>query len=167
MRGKLGAVVAVVLLVGLPACGGTTPTAKDANITDRLMLSATVSVAGHPIKGEFIVINPGGSFNLNHGCRPQFAVTLSNRTFPPDAAFTLPCSSKPFIIRHGANRLPFTVFTGYPSCTQPGGGPVTQTSPSCLDGNIIPPLPPGTYRAVENGGIALPAPRPVTVRLTS
>jgi hypothetical protein len=132
------------------------------------VLDTTVTVAGRPIKGVFVISNPGGSINLNHHCRPQFAVTLSNVRFPPGAAFDMPCISTPFTITHGMNRLPFTVETDYPSCTQPGGGPITPIDPPCSGGNMLPPLPSGSYKAVfDNDGMGLPTPRPVPVRLTS
>lgn len=127
--------------------------------------------AGTPIKGVFVVFNPGGSINLNdlnHQCRPQFAVTLSNGRFPPGATFALPCESSPFIITHGTNRLPFNVETDYPNCIQPGGGPITPLNPPCVGGNKIPPLPPGSYKAVfDDLGTRLPTPRPVPVTLIS
>lgn len=164
--------IGALLMLVLASCNGS-PVAAPAHITSNRLsvqidLTTTVAVAGNPIKGVLVVKNPHASINLNHGCRPQFAVTLSNRRFPPDAVFPLPCSIKPFIITHGTNRLPFTVSTGYPGCTQPGGGPITPTSPSCIGGNMIPPLPPGTYQAVFNNfGMSLPTPRPVPVTLTS
>jgi len=160
--------IATLLVVALSSCGGQPTTASVNRLTVQIDLSATVAVAGNPIKGVLVVTNPGGAININHHCRPQFAVTLSNRSFPPGAAFRLPCSLKPYVITHGTNRLPFTVDTIYPSCTQPGGGPITRLSPSCIGGNIIPPLPPGSYKAVfDNFGMSLPTPRPATVTLTS
>jgi hypothetical protein len=161
-------VVVVASLVGLAACnGGGGSALRPGHITDRFVLSTTVTVAGHPIKGTFVVTNPGGSINLNRHCRPQFAVTLSNGSPPPDAAFDLPCLSSPFKITHGTNRFRFTVETDYPSCAQPGGGPITSLNPSCIGGNMLPALPPGSYKAVfDNDGMRLPTPRPVRVTLT-
>lgn len=165
--GKIRTAVAAFLFLGLTACGGATGS-NAGRITDRLQLETTRAVAGTPIKGVFIVDNPNRSVNLNHRCRPGFAVTLTNATFPPGAAFDLPCDSEPFVLAHGTNRYPFTVSTDYPRCIQPGGGPITATSPACNGGNKIPPLPPGSYQAVfDNDGLTLPTPSRVAVTLTA
>jgi hypothetical protein len=135
----------------------------------RLVLSRTSVTAGTPIAGTLVVTNPGRRpVNLNHGCRPQYAVVLTRPGIPPTAGFPALCGSRPFIIKPGQNRLPVTVFTTYSGCTQ-AAGQATSTVPACRHGRqLVPPLPPGRYRAVLVGdGLPLPAPAPVAVTLSS
>ena len=135
-------------------------------LTDRLVLDQTQVTAGIPIKGALVVVNRGPAINLNHGCRPQYAVVLTNRRFPPDVAFTADCSVAPFIIRPGETRLAVSVLTIYQACTR-AAGQATKARPACRHGRqIMPPLPAGRYAAVLVGsGLPLPAPTPVPVSL--
>jgi hypothetical protein len=137
-------------------------------LADRLMLQQTTVPAGATIKGTFLVTYAGPTaINLNHGCRPQFAVVLTNRRFPPQAAFASDCTVAPFLIKPGVNRLPFSLQTTYPVCGQPGGQG-TASIPPCLNGGQMPPLPVGRYRAVLIGaGLHLPTPAAVPVTLVT
>jgi hypothetical protein len=139
-------------------------------LTDRLALQQTHVTAGTSIKGTLIVTYRGHApINLNHGCRPAFAVVVANHRFPPSAAFAADCSAAPFIIKPGVNRLPFTVQTRYQACTQ-AASQATRNLPACLDGRqLMPPLPVGRYEAVLDGDgrLPLPAPAPVPVVLVS
>lgn len=138
-------------------------------LTDRLVLKQTRVTAGTPIEATLIVTYRGrASINLNHHCAPQYAVVVTNRRFPPEAAFATSCSLLPFIIRPGENRLPATVLTTYLSCSEVASQ-ATKASPSCLQGRQrMPPLPPGRYEAVLVGdGLPLPAPAPVPVSLVA
>ncbi len=75
--------------------------------------------------------------------------------------------TRPLVIAPGENRLPVAVSTMYDTCSQ-GEAPVTASSPACLPGGRLPPLPAGPYRAVLIGtGLALPDPPPVTVVITA
>ena len=147
-----------------------TPTAgllpASPGLTDRLVLDQTHVTAGTPIKGALVVVNGGPAINLNHGCRPQYAVVLTNHRFPPDVAFPADCSVAPFIIRQGETRLAGSVRTTYQACTQ-AAGQATKARPACRHGRqIMPPLPAGRYAAVLVGsGLPLPAPAPVRVSL--
>ncbi len=145
--------------IGLvPAPGG---------LTDALVLQRTRVTAGIPIQATLIVTYRGRApVNLNHGCRPQFAVVVTNHQFPPAVAFATDCSLLPFIIKPGENRLAVTVDTSYSSCSEVLGQ-ATRRSPACLPGRLpMPPLPPGRYEAVLVGqDLPLPAPAPVPVIL--
>ena len=136
--------------------------------TDRLILRQTRVAAGTPIKGTLIVTYRGREpINLNHHCRPYYAVVVTNHRFPPAAAFPADCSAAPFIIEPGENRLAVTVETTYLSCTQVASQ-ATSSFPACLHGRqIMPPLPAGRYEAVlvGDGTLPLPAPAPVPVIL--
>jgi hypothetical protein len=136
-------------------------------LTDRLVLQQTRVIAGTPIKGWLVVTYRGRApINLNRGCRPQYAVVVTNHQFPPDVAFAADCSAAPFVIRPGENRLAVTVITTYRKCAQVAGQ-VTSSMPACLHGRqIMPSLPPGQYEAVLVGdGLPLPAPAPIPVSL--
>jgi hypothetical protein len=139
-------------------------------LTDRLVLRQTHVTAGVPIKGTLLVTYRGRApVNLTHGCRPQYAVVVTNHRFPPLVAFRAACWTQPFIIKPGENRLAITVDTTYLSCSQVASQ-ATRLSPACLNGRQkMPPLPPGHYRAVlvGDGHLPLPAPTPVPVTLAA
>ena len=144
----------------VPAPGG---------LTDRLVLLQTQVTAGTPIKGWLVVTYRGRApINLNRGCRPQYAVVITNHRFPPDVAFPADCSAAPFVIKPGENRLAVTVITTYRMCAQVASQ-ATSSMPACLHGHqIMPPLPPGRYEAVLVGdGLPLPAPAPIPIRLAA
>lgn len=141
----------------LPAASG---------LSDRLVLSRTTVPAGTPIKGTLVVTYQGSrALNLTRACQPQFAVTLTNGAVPPRVIFPAFCLNRPFWIRPGVNRLPFTLHTGFQSCAQNANSKPGQ--PKCQPGlMLMPPLPSGHYRAVLVGsGLALPPPAPVPVTL--
>jgi len=136
-------------------------------ITDRLLLRRTQVTAGTPIHGVLVVTYRGHvAINLNRGCRPQFAVAITNHRIPLNVAFPTVCSARPFIIKPGVNRLRFTVITTYNQCTQ-DANQATSTTPACMHGlQLMPPLPAGRYEAVLVGdALPLPAPAPVPVVL--
>ena len=138
-------------------------------LTDRLFLKQTRVTAGTPIKGWLVVTYRGRApINLNRGCRPQYAVVITNHRFPPDVAFPADCSAAPFVIKPGENRLAVTVITTYRMCAQVASQ-ATSSMPACLHGHqIMPPLPPGRYEAVLVGdGLPLPAPAPIPIRLAA
>lgn len=137
-------------------------------LTDRLVLRQTQVTAGTPIKGALVVTYRGRApINLNHGCRPSYAVVVANHQFPPEAAFAADCATSPFIIKPGENRLAVTVMTRYPGCSE-SASQATSRFPACLHGRQkLPPLPAGRYDAVlvGDGRLPLPAPAPVPVSL--
>ena len=138
-------------------------------LTDQLVLSQTKVTAGTPIKGWLVVTYRGRApINLNRGCRPQYAVVVTNHRFPLDVAFSADCSTAPFVIKPGENRLAVTVITTYRMCAQVASQ-ATSSMPACLHGHqIMPPLPPGRYEAVLVGdGLPLPAPAPIPIRLAA
>lgn len=138
-------------------------------LTDRLVLQQTHVAAGTPIKGSLVVMYRGRApIDLNRGCRPQYAVVVTNHRFPPDVAFSTDCSAAPFVIKPGENRLAVTVITTYRVCAQVASQATSRT-PACLHGRqIMPPLPPGRYEAVLVGdGLPLPAPAPIPVSLAA
>jgi hypothetical protein len=138
-------------------------------LTDRLVLQQTHVTAGTPIKGWLVVTYRGRApINLARGCRPHYAVVVTNHRFPPDVAFPSDCSAAPFVIKPGENRLAVTVITTYRMCAQLASQ-ATGSMPACLHGRqIMPPLPPGRYEAVLVGdGLPLPAPAPIPVSLAA
>ena len=159
-----------------PSAGASPPAARPATglipaprgLTDRLILRQAHVTAGTPIKGTLIVTYRGRApIDLNRQCRPKYAVVVTNRRFPPAAAFSTECSRAPFIIRPGVNRLAFTVITTYDACSEVASQ-ATSSSPACRPGaHPMPPLPHGRYQAVlvGGGGLPLPAPAPVPVIL--
>jgi hypothetical protein len=146
---------------------GLTPAPR--GLTDRLVLQQTRVTAGTPIKGWLVVTYRGRApINLNRGCRPQYAVVVTNHRFPPDVAFPTDCSTAPFVIKPGQNRLAVTVITTYRMCAQEATR-ATSSMPACLHGRqIMPSLPPGQYEAVLVGdGLPLPTPAPILVSLAA
>ena len=137
-------------------------------LTDRLVLEQTRVTAGTPIKGTLVVTYRGRApINLNHHCRPQYAVAVTNHRFQQAPGFFSFCLPAPFIIKPGENRLAVTVYTTYLECSEVASQ-ATKSSPACLHGReVMPSLPPGRYEAVLVGdGLPLPAPAPVSVILT-
>jgi hypothetical protein len=154
-------------------------------ISDHLELRATHVVAGQSIKGTLVVENRGNAINLTKvatvtirrrdrktstqlaGCRPDVGLGLSNSHYRQEISFLVQCSPKPFIIRHGATRIPVTIYTTYTGCAQPGGT-VTPTNPACL-ANGPPPMPVGRYKTqvVWSETVPLPTPKAVTVTVVA
>jgi hypothetical protein len=137
-------------------------------LTDRLVLRETHVTAGTVIQGELIVTYRGRKpINLNRGCRPQYAVVVTNHRVPPHVGFTAACGMAPFVIEPGENRLAVTVATTYLACTH-DAWQATSSLPACLRGQqLMPSLPAGHYEAVLVGdGLPLPAPAPVPVSLS-
>jgi hypothetical protein len=132
----------------------------------RIELASTSVRAGTPVDAVLMVTdNASTPINLTTRCRPQFAVVLARGASVYRVAFAQVCSSAPFTITPGVNRIPSSVLTTYPSCGPPGGHPPTG-GPACVHGGP-PPLPAGSYRVVleGSGDLALPEPAPVTVTL--
>jgi hypothetical protein len=177
-------VIAVAIVVS--ACGSTptTPSSRpaattvpaslaalglvpaDPHLTDRIHLATSSVHAGTPVDAVLVVTNHASTpINLTTRCRPQFAVVLARGASVYRIAFAQVCSSEPFTIAPGVNRIPSAVLTTYPSCGPPSGRPPTG-GPACVHGGP-PPLPAGSYRAVlqGSGDLALPEPSPVTVTL--
>jgi hypothetical protein len=160
-----------------PAAGLASPSPRAAagllpaprGVTDRLIVRQARLRAGPPLKVTLLVTYRGRTrINLNRGCRPHYAVVLTNRQFPPDVAFAADCSAQPFFIRPGENRLRVTVLTTYRGCTR-SPGQATRLLPACQHGprGLPPPLPAGRYTLVLVGaGLPLPAPAPVPVMLS-
>jgi hypothetical protein len=141
--------------------------------TVQVTLSTTRVVAGTKLKGDVVVNNPGKTLNLteldtgpNKGCQPAFLVYLENKEVDQGGAFGLPCSSAPFLVRHGLSIWPFTVETTYEGCLQPNGSSSIPV-PACLANLDIPPLPPGKYSAevLWSSKVPLPTARAATVTL--
>jgi hypothetical protein len=180
-------VVAVIAVASaVSACGSTptTPSSRppattvparlaalglvpaDFHLTDRIELATSSVRAGTPADAVLVVTNHASTpINLTTRCRPQFAVVLAHGARVYGVAFATVCSSEPFTIVPGVNRLSSTVLTAYSSCEPPGVHP-PRTGPACVHGGP-PPLPAGTYHAVleGSGDLALPQPAPVPLTL--
>jgi hypothetical protein len=162
----------VLILLGavLVACGaasvGTRPVSMTGGaVSERLELSTTRVVAGHPISGNVVVVNPGSPIDLSKGCRPGYLVTVKNSHYAPMVVWPTDCVSGPFVIPNGITRLPVVVSTSYWGCSPSGN--TTPSFPRCLAGNRMPPLPPGQYEAqvLWEGSVPLPQAPPVTLTL--
>jgi hypothetical protein len=135
-------------------------------LSDRLVLQQNHLVAGGSIAGALVVSNQTGRpVNLTHGCRPVYRVVLTNQWFPPRAAFTSMCDSRPFILRPGLTRLAITVQAFSLACAE-GFREAMLRHQGCLHlrGERMPSLPPGRYEAVL-AGVGLPLPAPVLVTI--
>jgi hypothetical protein len=155
----------------LSGCNGghqsTAVTLATNRIETQIVLSTTHVVAGHHIDAALVVNNPGPPIDLTavaHHCRPTFAIYLSNSRINNQPVIALICSPRPFVISHGTTRLRFTLLTTYSGCHQ-GPGPGGSGTPQCLPAGGYPPLPRGSYEAVETL-LPMPMPKPVAVTLT-
>lgn len=152
---------------GSPPASATGLRPAPAGITDRLVVRHARLLAGTPLRVTLVVTYTGRrAVNLSRGCRPQWAVVLTNRRFPPDVAFSTVCSGQPFLIRPGRSRLRTMVITSYPGCSV-AKSQATRKLPHCGPDHRPPALPAGRYRLVLVGdGLPLPAPAPVPVTLS-
>jgi hypothetical protein len=168
--------VAVVFALALAGCArpvaappGPTVSAPAHRFTLRVDLNRLKAAAGAPIKGVLVVANPNPALNLTSapGCRPGFAIILTQGAFRDGVNFTASCTARPFVLAHGISRIPFTVITSFTQCLAPDGSSVGSV-PACLPSGRPPPLPAGSYRtAIEwSGPVSLPRPAPMTVVLT-
>jgi hypothetical protein len=144
-----------------------------AQLTDRLELTLARVPAGTAIKAALVVINHGHTaINLNNrvpnglGCRPKYAVLLTDHKIPPDVGFPADCAAEPLLIEPGVNRFPVTVQTTYLECAPT---PDRTGLHPCVHGSQMPTLPAAHYEAVliGDGGLRLPAPAPVPVTLVA
>ena len=102
--------------VGSPAAAPAPPLPTN-RLDVQIDLSATQVAAGHPLKGVLVVYNPHAAINLNHskgahGCKPSFAVTLSNGTIRNGVAFTMECTNEP--LHYQARDESASLYSGYP-----------------------------------------------------
>jgi hypothetical protein len=129
--------------------------------------------AGSTKDGTLILTNRTGTaidlaaLTPNH-CTPKFEIVLTNAAHPPSAQFTLECGAAPFIVVPGSNAFPFKVASSFSRCST--NAVVTPDLPPCLNdptlGVMVPPLPPGRYRAVLVGDeLAIPPPKPVAIKV--
>ena len=150
------------------SCGGLLPAPR--GISDRIVLDTNVARAGTPIHGDLVVTNVRGSavdLRDPHGCRPGYAVGLTNAVLPAGnaPAFAAVCSANPLVVPQGTTKFPIDVITTWSGCTN--GPPPTSARyriPRCTAHGEPPPLPAGRYVAVLYGS-ALPLP-PATAPVT-
>jgi hypothetical protein len=186
MTVRLPVIVTVIAVaIAVSACGSTptTPSTRppattvpaslaalglvpaDPHLTDRIQLATSSVHAGTPVDAVLVVTNHGSTpINLTTRCRPQFAVVLAQGATVYGVAFGAVCSSEPFTIVPGVNKLSSLVLTTYSSCETRGGHP-PRNVPACVHGGP-PPLSAGSYRAVLEGSGDLALPSPAPVRLT-
>ena len=149
---------------------GTLPRAGEGgapHLSARVVLGASRVVAGAPLDATVVVTSRlGRRVDLSGPCGADYAVVLTNSHVPPTVAFPAVCSNAPLWIHPGTNRLAVEVLTTYDVCTNsptpedgPGLRPCTAHGP--------PPLPPGRYRAVLVGDLAVGRARPAFVTLVA
>jgi len=131
-------------------------------LSSAIELPTTTLVGGSTVSGVLVVTNhTDKTINLTETCSPDWEVGLQSATIPFNPAFPADCSTGPFLLQPGTNRLPFTLDVSYNACTNGGGA--SPSVPPCLTGGI-PPLPPGPYQAILVGPSALSA-KPVDVEV--
>jgi hypothetical protein len=176
MRLRLGG-LALVLLVGSAVSACAPDVASPSHVipssappperlAQTIQLSATHARAGETIPATLVITNPGATIDISqHGCRPRFAIALTDGRQPPAVAFPASCELGQFLIPRGTTRLPTSVWTSQPAC-EPGGP--AYGLPGCTDSGP-PPLPAGQYQAVLvwDGDVALPSAQPVPVTLVA
>ena len=135
-------------------------------LTQSIQLSATQARAGETIPATLVITNPGATIDISqHGCRPSFAIALTDGRHPPVVAWPLSCALGSFLIPHGTTRLPTKVWTSQSACAP--GGPASGL-PGCI-GSGPPPLSAGQYQAVLvwEGDVPLPPAQSVPVTLVA
>jgi hypothetical protein len=142
-------------------------TPPHARISDHLALPSNTLATGSTETGFLVVNNrTKATINLTKKCQPEIEGILRGARYTQQSWSDLVCSAKGLGIRPGLNRLPVRFVATYLSCTQDPKRPSGMVR--CVDGNKMPPLPPGTYVAhVDGGGAALPVPNTITVHLTA
>lgn len=111
----------------------------------------------------------GRTLNVAPGCGNGFDGLLGNSRYQQGVVSDLMCAG-PIFIRPGVNRIPVIFDATYDGCCQypSKSNPADPSDPACIGGDVIPPLPVGTYVAwVDGGGAELPVPQPVTVHLVA
>jgi hypothetical protein len=98
---------------GLGPAGASAPTtAPTGRITAEIRFASRTVREGRNLRGTLFLRNPTKhTIDLNDGCRPQWQVALGTGTTPPGVAFPMLCGTKPFPVRPGTTKLPFTVST--------------------------------------------------------
>jgi len=126
------------------------------------MLPSRTVVAGSSIFGRVVVDNSTGRPVPVWGCNFLFQVLLVGRGYQPVPAW--PACLQRFTIPVGESSYPVTVAARYNQCSRSGGqGPILP----CMADGQPPPMPDGVYRAIVYvSDHRLPAPAPVTVRIT-
>lgn len=172
--------------IGLNASGGSqrvTPVGKPVPTKGRQepRLSVHIDIAktiasGSQIKAYLVVVNRGPTINLTSvvapegtganavRCEPAFGIYLVSKKASQLLGFALPCSNRPFLIKHGTNRLLSRVYSDYSGCG-PAGQNETVNEPTCTPQGV-PPLPLGTYEAMVGWSAEVPLPNPTQVPVT-
>ena len=142
-------------------------TPAHAGISDHLALTRHTLPTGSSVTGFLVVNNPTKvTINLTKKCQPEIEGLLRGARYTQQSSSDLVCSTKALLIRPGLNRLPVRFVATYQSCRQDPNS--ASGTVRCVDGNKMPPLPPGTSEAhVDGGGAPLPVPRSITIRLTA
>jgi hypothetical protein len=178
----VAAVVVTVLALthiggGHPAASSPAPVASGSHepnhpLDVKIELDRTTVQAGDPINGEVIVTNATAHPLVIADCHGEWIqVGLTNVTVPYAPAWALCLTGTTLAV--GTTRIPISVRTRYNACTQYAGS-ATADMPACVDGRngeIMPPLPPGSYTTrtvvLKPKGVPVPTPNTIHVTLTS
>jgi hypothetical protein len=176
-RSFAAGVIGVVVLTAVAGCadssharagGGssTAPVARARGLTIRVHLDETTVPAGEPITGTVTVDNETGH-PIPTSCERWVQVGLANAQIDYEATWLAPlCFGPP--IPTGESHQSITVATRYNYCApSPTSVPA---KPRCLPGDMMPPLPAGTYHTVVAAAlstITVPTPPPVEVQIES
>ncbi|MBS1837432.1 MAG: hypothetical protein JST64_07010 [Actinobacteria bacterium] len=107
----------------------------------RLELSATSMPAGGTLNGEVVIDNDTGAPITFRGCGTPVNVTLHGHGVSQGGVW--PMCGQDLTFPVGESRWPVTVSATFGMCGESADPQVRR----CVDGHV-PPLPPGTYRAV-------------------
>jgi hypothetical protein len=107
-----------------------------------LSLDQSTVKAGQPIKGYMRVTNNTGRRITVDGCLSWFSAGVENKRIPFHPV--TPACLQRFTIGVGVSRYRVKLATTYQSCVPPAEA--TKTSPACLAGPRLPPLPAGIYK---------------------
>jgi len=166
-----------VVLLGLAACGGslarsaspttlmaptTTTASSPSGVVSHIEVPSREIVSGGAMTASLVVDNHTGE-PIDAGCGPNLAVALGNEKVQPQIGFPAIGCLHPPRIPVGTSRWPLQLSAlDYSWCSLPGepSSPPTRTC-----GRNGDPLPPGDYRTVFFGTVALLHPDPATVRV--
>lgn len=148
--------------------GSTAPVKPVSPIRLEIVLGSRKLVVGKSVSAAVVVINRTGAplrLQTGPGCKPSFALAVGNDAIPQHVAFASMCELGALIVPEGRTKYPLALSTSFMSC-RPAGA--QGTTPACLPGNEMPPLPAGRYRvSFEDNGTGLPAPEPVPVQVVA
>jgi hypothetical protein len=155
--------LAIILALAASACASPSAFARwRAPLSAEVELPMTTMAAGSSMSGRVVVENGTGYAIRSTSCGSPFQVALGTDQIQPIVAWDL-CLGR-FTLPAGESSWPVTVDATYGGCADESAD---DTFPRCMGDGNVPPLPPGVYRVeLFQSQRVVPAPPPITIRVT-